>query len=68
MAYDAHRSLFSGSILMGLEVAPEAWGGHVVSIPEVQALAEYVKPRGGNGMMLWVSQPLSQLLSQRLWQ
>lgn len=30
-------------------------GGHVTSISEVQQTARYIKGRGGNGMMLWVS-------------
>lgn len=60
MAYDAYRDLYnvlnpSGKIVMGLELANEAWGGNVLSIPKLQALAEHIKPRGGNGMMLWVS-------------
>ena len=38
-AYNAYRSLFSGKILMGIEVPPEAWGGHVTSVAEVSTLA-----------------------------
>lgn len=53
-AYDAYRSLFSGQIAMGVEVANEAWGGNVISLDEVRKTANYIKARGGNGMMLWV--------------
>jgi hypothetical protein len=55
VAYDAYRSLYSGKIAMGIEVANEAWGQHVISLDKVRQLAAYIKPRGGNGMMLWVS-------------
>eukprot|EP00887_Chlorella_sp_A99_P003179 scaffold9.g3179.t1 len=52
--YDAYRSLFpTGQILMGIEVPPEAWGGHVTSITEVNSICSYVKAHGGNGLMLW---------------
>ncbi|KAL4439236.1 hypothetical protein ABPG77_004138 [Micractinium sp. CCAP 211/92] len=54
-AFNAYRSLYSGRILLGVEVPPEAWGGHVTSEAEVRGLAQYVKlrPRGGAGMFLW---------------
>lgn len=53
-AYDAYRHYFpSGDILMGVEVANEAWGGHVISLPEVDNIANYVTSHGGQGMMLW---------------
>lgn len=56
VAYDAYRSLFTGDIAMGVEVANEAWGGHVVSLEKVQRWSQYFKANGGNGMMLWVSE------------
>lgn len=52
-AYDAYRALFPGAIAMGVEVPPEAWGGHVLTLPEVAQIADYLKAHGGNGMMLW---------------
>lgn len=52
-ALDAHRSLFAGQILMGVEVPPEAWGGHVITVAECQDLAAYVRSAGGDGMMIW---------------
>ena len=39
--------------MMGVEVAPEAWGGHVITMTEVNSLADYVKQNNGGGMMLW---------------
>jgi len=38
---------------MGIEVPPEAWGGHVSTIPEIDALADAVNARGAAGLMLW---------------
>ncbi|KAL4428423.1 hypothetical protein ABPG75_002512 [Micractinium tetrahymenae] len=54
-AFNAYRSLYSGRILLGVEVPPEAWGGHETSAAEVRGLAQYVKqrPQGGAGMFLW---------------
>ncbi|KAL4447578.1 hypothetical protein ABPG75_004797 [Micractinium tetrahymenae] len=66
-AYDAYRSLFKGQILMGVEVPPEAWGGHVITVPEAQDLTAYVMAHGGDGMMIWSLQksgtPSAQTLS-----
>lgn len=52
-AFDAYRSLYSGQLVLGVEVPPEAWGGHVTSIDEVNSLTNYVMSNGGAGMMLW---------------
>ncbi len=38
---------------MGVETPPEAWGGHVYTIPEIDALADAVNKSGAAGMMLW---------------
>ena len=32
---------------------PEAWGGNVVTIAQVQDYAAYTQAQGGSGMMLW---------------
>lgn len=53
-ALNAYRHYFpKGEIVLGVEVANEAWGGHVVTLPEVETMANYVKSAGGSGMMLW---------------
>lgn len=59
-ALDAYKAVFSGPVIMGVEVAPEAWGGHVTSITEVNDLANYVKQANGGGMMLWSVQKSAQ--------
>ncbi|KDD72533.1 hypothetical protein H632_c3224p0, partial [Helicosporidium sp. ATCC 50920] len=53
VALDAYSSYFSGSVLVGMEVAPEAWGGHVISLTEVDTLCNYIKSKGTAGAMLW---------------
>lgn len=66
-SYDAYRSLFWGQILMGVEVPPEAWGGHVITVAKAQEISGYVRAHGGDGMMIWSLQksgtPSAQTLS-----
>ena len=52
-ALDAYGHYFSGAVALGVEVANEAWGGHVTSLAEVSSLADYVVAQGGAGLMLW---------------
>lgn len=54
-ALNAYASIFSGPILVGVEVANEAWGGHVISLAEVNEIANGVIQKGipGSGMMIW---------------
>ena len=52
---------------MGVEVPPEAWGGHVITLEEAHATTSYIKAHGGDGMMIWSLQkqgtPSAQALS-----
>ena len=52
---------------MGVEVPPEAWGGHVITLEEARDIAAYVKAKGGAGLMIWSLQkpgtPSAQALS-----
>jgi chitinase len=52
-ALAAYRNYFKGPIAMGIEVPPEAWGGHVYTIAEIDALADAVNSSGAAGLMLW---------------
>ncbi|KDD74726.1 hypothetical protein H632_c1110p1 [Helicosporidium sp. ATCC 50920] len=52
-ALEAYSSYFHGRVLVGMEVAPEQWGGHVISLSEVDSLAAYVVTRRTAGLMLW---------------
>ena len=52
-AFNAYTALYKGDVMLGVEVAKEASGDHVISINEVNSLAEYVKSKNGAGMTLW---------------
>jgi len=58
-AYDPRQALaayqyyFKGRIAMGIEVPPEAWGGHVYTISEIDSLADAVSSSNAAGLMLW---------------
>jgi chitinase len=52
-ALQAYQHYYSGRIAMGIEVPPEAWGGHVETLSEIDALADAVNSSGAAGLMLW---------------
>ena len=52
-ALQAYQHYFSGKITMGIEVPPEAWGGHVTTLAEIDTLAAAVNASGAAGLMLW---------------
>jgi len=52
-AYRAYSSLYKGKITIGVEVPPEAWGGHTYTMSQVNSLAEFVNKRGAAGLMMW---------------
>lgn len=53
VAFDAYKAVYGGPILMGVEVPPDAVGGHSTTIDEVRALCEHVKACGGAGVFVW---------------
>ena len=53
-AFDAYRSYFKGPIMLGAEVPPEAWGGHILTLDEVKSYSNYtMKMDGFNGLFVW---------------
>ncbi|WIA42818.1 hypothetical protein OEZ86_008748 [Tetradesmus obliquus] len=56
-SYRAHRAIWqSQAIAVGVEIPPEAWGGNVITLPQVVERANYVKSSstsGPYGIMLW---------------
>ncbi|KAL0478830.1 hypothetical protein AKO1_008255 [Acrasis kona] len=54
--YDAYRQLYKGELCIGIEIPPESWGKHVISMNEVDHLLSYMDDHGGNGVMLWALQ------------
>ncbi|KAF6265045.1 glycoside hydrolase superfamily [Scenedesmus sp. NREL 46B-D3] len=72
-SYMAHRAYWkTQAIALGVQVPPEAWGGNVVSLPEVSQRAKFVRDNSGGaqyGIMLWSLHktqgcPTSQLVTQ----
>jgi chitinase len=53
VALAAYQHYFKGKIAMGIEVPPEAWGGHVETTGEIDALAGAVMQARSGGLMLW---------------
>jgi chitinase len=62
-ALAAYQTYFPGRIAMGIEVPPEAWGGHIESLDEIAGLAATVQANRGAGLMLWSLQKSSQVQS-----
>ncbi len=52
-ALHAYQHYFTGRIAMGIEVPPEAWGGHLETVAEIDTLASAVNGTGAAGLMLW---------------
>lgn len=52
-AFLAYTALYNGDVMLGMEVGKEASGEHVISINEVNSLADFIKSKNGAGMMLW---------------
>jgi chitinase len=52
-ALAAYQHYFKGPITMGIEVPPEAWGGHVETTADIDTLGQAVQAANGAGLMLW---------------
>lgn len=53
-AFNAYRKYYSGPLLLGAEVPPEAWGGHVITLQEVESYAKCVmNDSKNNGIFVW---------------
>jgi len=52
-ALAAYQHFFCGPVHIGVEVPPEAWGGHVYTLTEVRSVADAVLAKKGGGMMMW---------------
>ncbi|KDD76322.1 hypothetical protein H632_c269p0, partial [Helicosporidium sp. ATCC 50920] len=49
----AYSHIFKKKVMLGVQVAPEAWGGHEISIAELDRFTTYVKEHNSGGLMLW---------------
>jgi len=54
-AFKSYRSYYNGPILIGAEVPPEAWGGHVITLSEVERYSKAVvsDKNSTNGLFVW---------------
>ena len=54
-AYEAYRSYYKGPILLGAEIPPESWGGHIIDLDQIKNYAEYIKKDTScmNGIFVW---------------
>jgi chitinase len=52
-ALKAYQHYYPGKIAMGIEVPPEAWGGHIETVAEIDTLADAVNGANAAGLMLW---------------
>ena len=52
-ALAAYQSLYAGPLHLGMEVANEGWGDHVITIEEVNDLTAEIQARNAAGVMLW---------------
>jgi len=55
-ALQAYSYYYNGIINMGVEVPPEAWGGHIYTVSDINQLGASVMARPTAGMMLWSAQ------------
>jgi hypothetical protein len=56
-AFDAFSSIYSGPLLIGEEIPPEAWGGHVITLDEVKTHCDFLNKKGNNhGIFVWSHQ------------
>lgn len=51
-AFNAYRKYYKGPLLMGFEVPPEAWGGHVIKIDEIKKYTKFLNEQK-SGMFVW---------------
>ncbi len=52
-AFKAYRSLYSGQLLLGGEIPPEAWGDNILTKEKFEEIAKYSMTNGGNGVFMW---------------
>ncbi|KDD73085.1 hypothetical protein H632_c2552p0, partial [Helicosporidium sp. ATCC 50920] len=53
IALNAYSHYFKGDILLGVQVAPESWGHHEITLSEIDILTNYIKHKGTAGMAIF---------------
>lgn len=51
--FNAYARLFKKTLLLGLEVPPEAWGGYELTVGDALNYASHVKDNNGEGVFIW---------------
>lgn len=51
--FDAYKAIYSGKLYLGLEVPPEAWGGHALTKDEAVTFSDHSRKNGGKGVFIW---------------
>lgn len=52
-AFDAYKSIYNGNIYTGLEVPPEGWGNHVLTVDSAKNYYKHNVDNGGSGVFIW---------------
>ena len=52
-AFLAFNGLLPGKVVLGVQVPPEPYPGHTLTLDEVDKLSSFVSSNGGRGMMIW---------------
>ena len=55
VAFSAYRNYYNGPLMLGCEVPPEAWGGHILTLDEVKTYCKCVSSDSvsSNGIFVW---------------
>jgi len=61
-AFKAYRKYYEGPLMIGVEVPPEAWGGHIVTLEEVKKLVNHIldDDKSNNGIFVWSYQKIGK--------
>ena len=52
-ALAAYQHYYHGKLTLGVEIPPEAWGGNILTITELERLLQAVNNQHAAGIMLW---------------
>jgi chitinase len=54
-AFRAYRKYFSGPLMLGVEVPPEAWGGHMITLDDIEKYVNCIldDEQNNNGIFVW---------------
>ena len=61
-AFKAYRDIYKGPLLLGFEIPPESWGGHVVTLSEVINNSKFIltDDNENNGVFTWSYQKMGE--------